>query len=252
MNFTWILTSAVFFIFGAMTFYIRLSPDVSTYLASPEASGQVLIALFSVFIGVLAIVWAFHAETERIRTIEANTFKRSFAALLYETTSNHAAINKLKSVIKPNQFNFLTLSSEIARSMLGNPLTYKYTGREYGFTLTAYVVNIDLTNKWLSFIWDDFRSDGNISDKNIGDLRRQLDDCMHYLLILQVQSQLYVHAYNVKLGPTLCNAEEILGWLSKKPPTTIDELEKTGKEMQELGAKEIKELRKGLQRAIQD
>lgn len=252
MSPVWVVSGIIFVALGAITFYVGFSPAVRTYLGSPEGTSQWLIALFSVLVGLFGVVWAFHLETERGRAIEASTFKRSFAALSYETAANHGAINKLKNVIKPNQFNFLTLSSEIAKSMLGNPLTYKYTGKEYTIALSAYLTNVELTNRWLSFIWDDFRADGNISEKNIADLVRQLDDCMYYLLILQIQTQLYVHAHDVMLGPTPGNAEEIRGWLNKKSPVTIPELERKLLEMQKLKAKEIKELRKGLQRALGD
>jgi hypothetical protein len=185
MSVPWIVTAIVFFALGGVALYVGLSTDVKFYLGTPEGSGQILIALLSVAIGILGIGWAFHAETERIRTIEANTFKRSFAALLYETAANHGTLNKLKISIKPNQFNFLTLSSEIAKSLLANPLTYKYSGKEYTLALSAYVTNVEIANKWLSFVWDDFKTDGHISEKNIADLVRQLDECMYYLLILK-------------------------------------------------------------------
>lgn len=252
MSIPWIVSSIVFFTLGGMALYVGLSTDVKSYLGTPEASGQILIAVLSVAIGILGIVWAFHAETERIRTIEANTFKRSFAALLYETGANHGTLNKLKNAIRPNQFNFLTLSTEIAKSLLANPLTYKYSGKEYTLSLSAYVTNVEIANKWLAFIWEDFKTDGNISEKNITDLGRQLDECMYYLLILQVQSQLYVHAHDVKLGPTPSNSEEIRAWLGKKTTVTIPQLEKKLLEMQNLEPKQRQELRKGLQSTVED
>jgi hypothetical protein len=75
---------------------------------------------------------------------------------------------------------------------------------------------------------------------------------MYYLLILQVQSQLYVHAHDVKLGPTPGNSDEIRAWLSKTTTVTIPELEKKLVEMQKLEPKEREELRKGLQSTVED
>jgi len=252
MSIPWVFTSTVLFIFGAMALYLGYNPDVRFYLASGEGGGQIIVAVLSVSVGVLGIVWAFHAESERIKRIEENIFKRSFGALIGETAGNYAAINKLKGLIKPNQFNFLTLSSEIAKSILGNPLTYKYTGEEYILALSAYLTTLDLANKWLSFIWEDFKADGNISEKNIADLVHQLDDCKYYLLILQIQTQLYVHAYNVQMGPLPGNSEEIRGWLHKKTPISIAELEDNLREMDKLEPSKVNELRKGLKRAVRD
>jgi len=189
---------------------------------------SITIAFFNILLGsaiaVGGVFWAFSKNTERAYKTQVDTFRRSFGAVISECGENQAIINKLKKEITPVHFNLQILSDEISKGLIINPMLYKYAGDEYLYALRAYLANVKLVNQMLNLVYDDFKADGNISDKNINDLNAFLDDCLYYLYILQYQSQLYVYCYDVRWGPKPGNYDEIMALLKKNKKVTIDEL----------------------------
>lgn len=177
-------------------------------------------------------------------------FKRYFGAVISECAENQAVINKLKNEISATHFNLQLLSNEIADSLITNPMLYKYTGDEYLYALRIYLATIKIANRMLNFVFDDFKSDGMILDKNIQDLNKRLDECLYYLYILQYQTQWYVHSYNVKWGPKPGNYDQIMDWLKQEEKITIEELKTKLDELGKLDEKHRLELQEGIQKVL--
>jgi len=210
-----------------------------------------LSVLIAAVIAVGGIGWSFQKETDRAFNMQVDIFKRYFAAVISETAENQAVINKLKREISTTHFNVQLLSNEIAGSLITNPMLYKYTGNEYLYSLRTYLATIKIANRMLNLVFDDFRSDETIMDKNIRNLNKRLDECSYYLYILQYQTQMYIHCYDVKHGPKPGNYDQIMNWLKQKEKITIEELKTKLYELGKLNEKQRLELQEGIQKVLQ-
>jgi len=227
---------------------------------------NILCVLLGSAIAIGGILWTFQRETDRALKIQADNFKREtdrsfnmevdifkryFGAVISECAENQAVINKLKKEISPTHFNLQLLSSEVSKSLIGNPMLYKFTGDEYLYALRTYLTTVNIGNRMLDFIFDDFKADGEILDINIEDLNKRLDECLYYLYILEYQTQLYVHSYDVRWPLKPGNYEEVMSWLKKKTTITIDELKSKVAEISKLDEKHRLELQEGIQKVLQ-
>ena len=219
-----------------------------------EGWPNIVIIFLSVIAGsaiaIGGVFWSFQKETNRAYELQADIFKGNFGAIISECAENQAVINKLKKEISTTHFNLQLLSNQVSNRLIENSLLYKYTGDEYLYALRTYLVTVKISNRMLNFVFEDFKRDGVIESKNIKDLNKRLDECLYYLYILQYQSQLYVHSYNVKWGPKPGNYEEVMDWIRKKKEPTIEELKNKIDELGKLGEKERKELQESIKKIL--
>lgn len=244
---------------GVILFYISIITILSSACANfSDHIGRNLPSITITFLNVLlgsaiaigGVFWAFNKNTERAYKTQVDTFRRSFAAVMAESAENQAIINKLKKEISTTHFNLQILSDEITSSLVINPMLYKFTGDEYLYALRTYLTNIELVNKMLNFIFDDFKASGKILDKNIKALNSFFDDCLYYLYVLQYQTQFYVYSYDVKFGPKPSNYDEIMNLLKKKDKVTIDELKAKVSELEKISEKDRKSLQDGIKKVL--
>jgi len=199
---------------------------------------------------LLGVFIAFRMENCRLAEKEKDIFKRNFAAIISECADNQAVVNSLKEQISAQGTSLKLLSNEVANRLVSDPLLYKYTGDEYMYALRKYIGSIKLVNRMLQFVFDDFITDGTIKEKNLKDLNELFNNCLYYTYILQYQSQLYVHSYDVRWSLKPYNYDEVMGWIKKTTSISISDLKSKVDEMSKLEEGKRKELQEGIKKVL--
>lgn len=217
---------------------------------------NITIAFLGILLGstiaVSGVWWAFQKETNRSLEIQIDTFKRSFAAVISECAENQAKINKLKQTTTTDQLNLNILSIEVSKSIVSNPMLYKYVGDEYLLALQTYITLLERINRIQELTSKTLDEAGTISDKKVTNLNNLFDECLYYTYILQYQSQLYAYSYNVKFGPKPSNNKEIKDWLKKRQPISIKELKSKINALGKTSEQSKSEMRKSMKKALEE
>ncbi len=98
---------------------------------------------------------------------QLDIFKRSFNAVIGETAANQALVKGLKGKISQTKFDIRHIPTDVSESLIQNPLLYKFAGQEYLYVLDIYLAKLRTTNRMLDHLYDDYKHDGRISDKNV-------------------------------------------------------------------------------------
>ncbi len=224
--------------FGTLCVYRPTLEYISK--AYPE---QLWTFLFTLFATLLGVYLAFRLEAYKANEVEMNMFKRNFACVMSETGENQVKIDFfLKKDTIHTYFNLPHLDVSISKSIQSNPLLYKYTGDEYMFTLKIYIEAVELTNSRMGFM----KKDGQIMSQYLEDAKKNAERALYYLNILQMQTQLYVVAYDVKFGPRPGNFQEIMDLLNGKEKLSIEEIQAKTQKIANMGLEEKETLKKQL------
>lgn len=206
--------------------------------------------LFTLLATSIGVFLAFRVESYRERELEIKNFKRSFASIMLETAENQAKINQLKKEISATHFNLTKLDVGLSSTVIGNPVFYKWTGDEYWYAIKTYIETCQLANRMIDFVFDDFKQDGQIIPKNLEDLRQKLDQALRYTYILQMQTQLYIHTYDVRTGPRAGNYQEVMDLLKGKNTASLEEIQSKTKQIENMTEGEKRELRRSLEHVL--
>jgi len=240
----------------AIGFIFLLSFSVCLYFASTKFRNYVneswpnlfinfVFILVGAGIAILGIYWAFQKETDRNFYTQLNIFKRSFNAVIEETAANQALVKGLKKKINQTKFDIRHIPADVSESLIKSPLIYKFAGQEYLYALSIYLEKVRTTNQILDHLYDDFKLDGKISDKNIGRIHKHLDDLLYYIYILQYQSQFYVYLYGDEGQLRPGNQDQIMKWILKEEKLSTSEIKQKIQDLADLDKKKKKELYKG-------
>lgn len=231
--------------FGALYWLRPMREYLST--GNQELLWGFFFILLATAIGVFL---AFRVESLRERELELKNFKRSFASIMLETAENQAKINQLKKEISQTHFNLTKLDVGLSSAVVGNPGFYKWTGDEYWYAIKTYIETCQLANRMVDFVFDDFKQDGQIIPKNVDDLRQKLDQALRYTYILQMQTQLYIHAYDVRTGPKAGNYQEVMDLLKGKSKVSLEDIQTKTRQIENMTEVEKRELRRSLERVL--
>src|SRR3989344_4411983 len=197
-----LIIGLVLLFLGAITIYLYILARTSfSKSAIGSLANDWLIAVVTITVTLTGAWLLFQKEGERLeesfkreienqRQIEHRIYKRSFVALLTELSANQALIKKQNLKMTQTSFNLEVYEKTIAEKIISEPLTYKYTGEDFWISLQAYLSTVRIANRWLDFLWDEFRKSGQITDKNLSDFKERLDQCHRALLVVQIQTQI--------------------------------------------------------------
>lgn len=205
---------------------------------------------FTLLATAIGVFLAFRVESLRERELELRNFKRSFASIMLESAENQAKINQFKKEVSQTHFNLTKLDVELSSAIVGNPSFYKWTGDEYWYAVKTYIETCHLANRMVDFVFDDFKQDGQIIPKNLEDLRQKLDQALRYTYILQMQTQLYIQAYDVRTGPKAGNYQEVMDLLKGKCTDSLEEIKAKTGQIENMSEVEKRELRRSLERVL--
>ena len=203
-------------------------------------------------ISILGISWAFQKESDRIFHNQLDVFKRSFNAVIEETAANQALVKGLKKKINQTTFNVRHVPVDISENLIKNPLIYKFAGEEYLLALSIYLEKVRTTNRILDHLYDDYKIDGKITDKNIERIYKYLDDLLYYTYILQYQSQFYVYLYGHEGQLKPGNQDQIMKWILKEEKISADEIKQKLQNLVDLDKGEKEKLFKGTSRVWEE
>lgn len=202
----------------------------------PSFVTDFLLYLTIATLTILGAYWIFRRETERHFRIEKQTFKRSFAALIAESSANCGSINTLLKTFNPTpasltSFNLHVLSFKVAERILTDPLFYKYSGDELMYALNSYITQGTITNRLLDHYFGVFKTSGMLQKGVCADIVGKLEDTKKYLFIVQLVTQFYIFGYQVKMGPSTPIKGEVMDWLKNKNLPSNQDLEKRIQEL---------------------
>ena len=141
---------------------------------------------------------------------------------------------------------------DISENLIKNPLIYKFAGEEYLLALSIYLEKVRTTNRILDHLYDDYKIDGKITDKNIERIYKYLDDLLYYTYILQYQSQFYVYLYGHEGQLKPGNQDQIMKWILKEEKISADEIKQKLQNLVDLDKGEKEKLFKGTSRVWEE
>ena len=214
----------------------------------PNITFNFIFVLVGAGIAILGVSWAFQKESDRFFYNQLDVFKRSFNAVIEETAANQALVKGLKSKINQTKFNIRHVPVDVSENLIKNPFIYKFTGHEYLYALSIYLEKVRTTNRMLDHLYDDYKIDGKISDKNIDRLHKYLDNLLYYTYILQYQSQFYAYLYGEEGRLKPGNQDQIMKWILKEESISIDGIKQKIQELSDLNDDKKNKLFKGTER----
>lgn len=211
----------------------------------PNITINFIFVLVGAGIAIIGVSWAFQKESDRIFYNQLDVFKRSFNAVIEETAANQALVKDLKRKINQTKFNIRHVPVDVTENVIKDSLIYKFAGQEYLYALSIYLEKVRTTNRLLDHLYEDYKIDGKITDKNIQRIYKHLDGLLYYTYILQYQSQFYVYLYGDEGQLKPGNQDQIMRWILKEEKISTDEIKRKLKELTELNKNKKKQLYKG-------
>lgn len=211
----------------------------------PNLTLNFIFVLVGAGIAILGVSWAFQKESDRIFHNQLDVFKRSFNAVIEETAANQALVKGLRNKINQTKFNIRHVPVDVSENLIKDPLIYKFAGQEYLYALSIYLEKVRTTNRMLDHLYDDYKIDGKITDKNIDRIYEYLDDLLYYTYILQYQSQFYVYLYGDEGQLKPGNQDRIMKWILKEKSISTDGIKQKLQELTDLNKDKKKKLYKG-------
>jgi hypothetical protein len=204
--------------------FFRLSEKFKKHLTEkwPDIVVSALLVLLGSSIAVTGIYWTLQNQADSFYYNQLDSFKRCFPAVLNETAGNQALIKTLKEKISPINFSVRRIYTSVSESLYANPLLYKYVGEEYLTALGIYLDRARTTNQVLDHFADEFGQGKRLSDNDIAIMQSNLDLLLHYLYILEYQSQYYIYLYGDEGQLKPGNQQQIMRWLLKEEEITPD------------------------------
>jgi len=210
----------------------------------PDLLWTAFFAFVATFAGVFL---AIHLESQMAHKFEANTFKRSFAAIYEETMNNLSKIDALKgqAIFLP-----LHLDTTIENAAITNPLLYKYTGQEYWAAIEGCTGTVEMANNAQDLIYERFKNK-SIEKGDRDYLNGALDNAQYYLSILQMQTQLYMDIYEVKQPGYFKEVMDFLNTNADRKSLLI-KIQSKLKEYQNMDQKQRQELQSAYRKALSE
>lgn len=211
----------------------------------PEHVCTIIIDLIITILGIAAAFFIFTKEINQNRISERDAFKHNIISVATECGINHGEIISLFSFINENRLPVKPplLQNNIMKSLLGQPLTFKYLSEEYILALSMAITMVDHTNELISKTYNNIYLTYNKDKTVLEDVKLLYNKTMESLLIVLYLCQYYSYALDIKLGPTSGISDTVMNWLKGHNNPSILELENRIKELDTLPISAQQEIR---------
>lgn len=202
---------------------------------------------------VISLVFAiiiFYLESDRNKKDEMELFKRNFAVLDFEATNNGSELRILKLYLeKDHRLPSLKphLSFDISKSIISNPLIFKYSASTLQYSFSQYKTMIEVANSYFDNLYNPNPMNILLDSNQIRNINYLIERTLQKISIFEIIAHFYEVGYNANiLGPEISNHEIIFQWLSGKGTPSVDSLNNILEEIDKINPKDLKDLQENM------